>query len=166
MKKLLGLVVWVFLTSLVFAQSPNKKQAARIKPGVSPPDTEINARMAKDLINRIPEIKNTTVSWYIIGNVHSANYTIENVKYMTLYDNSGNHVETFARQAWDDRVPATIKMEWDNSAYNTFTVTGYWEGVADTGKHYYLQMMDANDTSKNVWCDENGKFSEVPFTTR
>lgn len=128
------------------------------------PDDAMNQRLIKHLADNIPETRNETVTWTGTYYGYLATYIIENVSGMTLYDRSGNYVETFSKQAWDDRVPSIIKMEFENSPYDSFSVEGFWEGTGNSSKHYYLEMIDKNSSSKNVWCDENGKFSDVPFT--
>ena len=127
------------------------------------PADDINHRMMKNLSARYPETVNGKVTWTATGFGYSAIYFIDNVANLTQYNKSGDFLETFTRQAWDDRVPEIIKMELGSSAYNTFTVIVFWEGTSDRNRHFYLEMMDKNSVSKNVWCDDNGKFSETPM---
>ena len=124
---------------------------------------DINQRMMKSLSDHYPETVNGKVTWANTGFGYSATYFIDNVANLTQYNKSGDFLETFTKQAWDDRVPEIIKMEFGSSAYNTFTVIVFWEGTSDSNRHYYLEMMDKNSVSKNAWCDDNGKFSETPM---
>ena len=91
-------------------------------------------------------------------------YVIENQPGMSLYNTSGEYVESFLKEAWDDRVSPTVKLEFDNSPYNVCNVIGFWESTVPNNKIYYLELQDRQDgSSKEAWFDENGKFSKVPF---
>ncbi len=158
-----GLALSLLLTTVLSAQTVTKKPPGKNQFGKSMLDNDINQRLTKQLADRIPETKNENVVWVGTDYGYAATYSVDNIAYMTLHDRSGNYVETFSKQAWDDRVPDVIKMEFDNSPYNTYTVNRFWEGTGTIDKHYYLEMLDKNGSSKNAWCDENGKFSETPF---
>lgn len=167
MKSLLGLAISIalplLLTTVLSAQTAAKKTAGKNQIGKGMPDNAMNQRLVKQLADKIPETITEVVAWVGTDYVYSATYSVDNIEYMTLYDRSGNYVETFSNQAWDDRVPDVLKMEFDNSPYNTYAVNRFWEGTGTSDKHYYLEMLDKNGSSKNAWCDENGKFSETPF---
>jgi hypothetical protein len=142
-------------------------------PGKTPPEKDVftpsmanktfNQRLIANLADKVPETKNVTVSWSVSRYGYVATYVIENVPYLTLYSTAGEFVESFRKLPWDDRVPEVIRMEFDNSEYNSFTVMGFWESVRKSNKHYFFQMQDKQSVSWNAWCDENGKFSKVPF---
>jgi hypothetical protein len=142
-------------------------------PGKNPPEKNISnapitnkavsQRLRASLAAQVPETKNVNVSWTVSRYGYVATYMVENVHYLTLYDTAAEFVESFIKLPWDDRVPEIIRMEFDNSEYNSFTVTGFWESLRPRNKHYFLQMMDKESVSWNAWCDENGKFSTAPF---
>lgn len=158
-----GLTLSVLLTTVLGAQTAAKIPLTKNQVGKNMPDSDMNERLIQHLADKIPETKNESIAWLGTDYGYSATYSIDNVGYMTLYDRSGNYLETFSKQAWDDRVPDIIKMEFDNSAYNVCTVTGFWEGTTADNRHYYMEMMDKDGLSRYAWCDENGRFSEVPF---
>ena len=157
-----GLALSLLLTTILGAQTVIKKPLGKNQ-FASMPDNDMNQQLIKQLSDRIPETKNETVAWAGTDYGYVATYSVDNIEYMTVYDRSGNYVETFSKQAWDDRVPDVIKMEFDNSAYNAYAVNRFWEGIHTNNKHYYLEMLDKNGSSKNAWCDENGRFSDIPF---
>ena len=157
-----GLALSLLLTTILGAQTVIKKPSGKNQ-FANMPDNEMNQQLIKQLSDRIPETRNETIAWTGTDYGYVATFSVDNIEYMTVYDRSGNYVETFSKQAWDDRVPDVIKMEFDNSAYNTYTVHRFWEGIHTNNKHYYLEMLDKNGSSKNAWCDENGRFSDIPF---
>ncbi len=123
-----------------------------------------SSSVATDLLKRFPETQNVRVSWRKTAYGTLAFYTVEEVSKMSLYNNSAEYVKSFTKETWDDRVPPTVKLEFDNSPYNVCDVVGYWESTVANNKIYYLELVDREDkTSKEVWFDENGKFSKVPF---
>ena len=142
-------------------------------PGKTPPEktavtepmtnSAINQRLAARLGEQVPETKNVHVNWNVSRYGYVATYVIENVSYLTLYNTAGELIETFRKLPWDDRVPDIIRLEFDNSEYSSFTVIGFWEGVREENRHYFLQMLDKESVSWNVWSDETGKFSTAPF---
>ena len=160
-----GLALSLLLTTILGAQTVIKKPLGKNQ-FASMPDNDMNQQLIKQLSDRIPETRNEIVAWTATDYGYVATFSVDNIEYMTVYDRSGNYVETFSKQAWDDRVPDVIKMEFDNSAYNTYTVNRFWEGIHTNNKHYYLEMLDKNGSSKNAWCDENGRFSDIPFVKK
>jgi hypothetical protein len=123
-----------------------------------------NADLSADLAKKVPETQNTKVIWKKTGYGSMGFYTIENRHRMSLYNTSGEYIESFLKEAWDDRVSPTVKMEFDNSPYNACNVVGFWESTVANNKMYYLELIDRQDgTSKEAWFDEDGKFSKNPF---
>jgi hypothetical protein len=152
-----------FLVRTALCQDPGKnppEKSSSIEPKIDP---AINQKLMMGLAKDVPETKGVTVTWNVSRYGYTAAYELENVSYLTLYTRAGELVESFRKRPWDDRVPEIIRMEFDNSEYNSFKVIGFWESVNADNKHYFLQMLDDQSLSWSAWCDENGKFSRAPF---
>jgi hypothetical protein len=144
-------------------QDPGKNPPEKTVVSAPVADKTLSQRMVANLAAQVPDTKNVKVTWSASRYGNVATYVVENVHYLTLYSTAGDFVESFRKLPWDDRVPEIIRMEFDNSEYNSFSVAGFWESLRANNKHYFLQMMDRESVSWNAWCDENGKFSKAPF---
>ncbi|CAN5623316.1 hypothetical protein BH10BAC4_BH10BAC4_22980 [soil metagenome] len=160
---LILLLIFFTISEFTQAQSAVIKSDNKNKAVSNMPDKTVNEKLVADLTRRIPETRNAVVTWNTADYGYLALYTIDNISRMTLYDGSGRYIETFSRSSWDDRVPEIVKLEFNNSPYNTYDVINFWEG-SGSRTHYYLEMQNRSDgTSKDVWVDENGKFSVTPL---
>lgn len=159
MKKIIryasAIVFTMALTNLSFAQDAVL---------TSNPRSEM---MVKDLNARNPSTLNQKIDWMSNEYGNNGMYTINNVNYMTRYDNEGNYIETYQKREWsDDATPEILKSSYSKSNYKDSNVTSYWEGSDSSKKGYYLEVTDARGKLSKVWVDDKGKFSSAPGRTK
>lgn len=132
----------------------------------SPPIDSITLYLVRDLAGTIPLTKDVKVAWELTRDGYKGTYAVSNLDYMTWYDLEGNYLLTLLKTAWDDRVPAIVKMEFGNSEFNACSILTYWERINTNHPDYYFEMEDRDGKTLYVWADENGNFSKVPVFMR
>ena len=156
--RLLIYFILLFVFSAANAQTPKSQKKDE--------GSDITQIMIKDLHAKNPETKDEKVLWNLTEYGYRASYTLSNLEYMTWYSREGIYLETLVKTSWDDRVPAILKMELDNSDYNTCKVITFWESINSNHENYCLELMDREGKALVVWADENGKFSKIPVFAR
>lgn len=126
----------------------------------------ITLQLVRDFGGRTPDAKNVKISWELTADGYKGTYAVSNLDYMAWYDRTGHYQETLLKTAWDDRVPAILKMELGTSEFNTCTVLTYWERINSDHPDYYLEVEDREGKTLYIWADENGNFSKLPVFRR
>ncbi len=123
-------------------------------------DKSASERLQKDWKKRNSTIQNQPVQWFDLGEGFYGSYTNDNTKYMALYDEDGNYVQTFRKTDWNN-VPATasIKSSYDLSNYKSQEVSSFWEVSDPNMKGYYFEIADDKGKVSHVWANETGEFS-------
>ena len=118
-----------------------------------------------DFDSRNSTVPDIEVNWYNSDYGYYGTYSMGNQHYITRYDKDGNYIETFNKKDWTQNAPVVIKNSFNKSAFNNLKVVTYWE-VTDSGRNgYYLELQDSNGKIINIWGDEKGRFSAVPYAT-
>ncbi|NOT76219.1 MAG: hypothetical protein HOP08_14925 [Cyclobacteriaceae bacterium] len=159
----LFLFLFIFMTENVFSQTPQKKIVYKNHMMNDMPDNkDMNNRLVASLVTKVPETGDIIVDWVKTSEGYTSYYTISNIPRMSLFDASGKFIQTFLQSSWDERAPENIKLEHGQGQYNVFDVINFWESEGNTNKRYYLEMQErSTGNSKNIWSDDNGKFSET-----
>jgi|GEM_PF-1202637 len=168
MKKIMNHAAFLFLAVLLsnfgFAQDVTQRQTMDKSLMTDPTKSQ---QFLNDLNRRDPNTVNQNIEWTDNEYGHYGTYSLDNVNYMTRYDQKGNFQGTYRKKDWSDAsVPASLKSSFDKSTYKGSDVSSYWESADPTNKTYYFEL--SNDKGKNskVWADDKGKFSTKPYTQK
>ena len=151
------LLVSALLVNNAYAQTQQSQTSPRLY------DKAMGERLQKDLNNRTADISNQQLDWFESKDGFHTNYSINNEEYMSRYDKQGNYIESMRKRTWDDQVPMDIRTSFDKSAYKAQNVSGYWEVSDLDRKGYYMELKDDNGKVTNVWVDDKGRFSSIPY---
>lgn len=163
MKKITQYFICIILSSVLssagYAQTSAEKDSLReVK------DKAVSERLQKDWSQRNSTMQNQSVQWYELGDGFYGSYNADNAKFMTLYDQDGNYVQTLRKSEWSN-VPASVKSTYEISNYKSQEVTSYWEVSDEAKKGYYLEFKDDQGKVSRIWANEKGEFSTtVPKT--
>lgn len=142
------ILMFALLTSILYAQTPGKKQSENL--------TLKNSVAQTSNISYYPQ----TISWWDSGNGLICKVSVDNMSHITRYDKQGKYVETLTQKEWNDT--SILLSSFQQSQYKLQKVTGYWEVSDANKKGYYLEMNDSKNQGSSVWVDDQGKFSIIP----
>ena len=118
--------------------------------------------LTKHLSQRFPDIK-SKVNWSNTPFGLMASFEMGYEQHISLYDKTGNYMETLKKSVWGEQSSPTLRMGFETSIYGLLPVAAFWKNISLDTDDYYFELVDTSGASKEVWADSNGNFFESPL---